>query len=90
MNDILETSDFGTSKRPKAKEAPKKEKSPSRFFDGLTMLICVVAILGAAGYGFRMALATLSVVGRVWSWGLTVIAMYLILYTIYKLRYLVK
>lgn len=89
MNDLLETSEIGTSRRAKTPAKPKQEKSPSKFFDGVTLFICVGALIGSSAYGFRMALGTLSIVGEIWSWALTVVAVYLILYTIVKLRHMV-
>jgi hypothetical protein len=91
MNDILDTKEIGTLRRVKPmKIKGSVEKTPSKFFDGVTLFLCVGALIGSSAYGFRMALGTLSIVGEIWSWALTVVAVYLILYTIVKLRYVIK
>lgn len=89
MQELLDAKEVGTLRRAKT-TAKKQEKSPSKFFDSITLFICVGALIGSSAYGFRMALGTLSIVGEIWSWALTVVAVYLILYTIVKLRYVVR
>lgn len=70
------------------REKVVKEKTPSKFFDGLTFIICAVVLLGSSAYGARMLLE--SVVGGIGAWVATVTGLYIMLYTLYKLRNLVK